>query len=120
MILENSYKTFVESKIETTIEGLQITITPHNIHIKDSYTIMCPFEMRDILKEIKEFLEESGITMDNPLNHRSLCSMVREWIAHNNAYVVGYKRERVGSVDLNYPQKWYVKVLYFVLSLFIL
>lgn len=108
------------NKIETTIEGLQITITPNNINIKDSYTIRNPFEMRVILKEIKEFLKENNITMDTPFNHRSLWSMIREWVSHNNAYVIGYKRERVGSVDLNFPQKWYVKVLYFILSMFVL
>ena len=108
------------NKIEIIIEDLQITITPNNINIKDSYTIKDPFEMRVILKEIKEFLKENNITMDTPLNHRSLWSMIREWVSHNNAYVIGYKRERVGSVDLNFPQKWYVKVLYFILSMFVL
>ena len=108
------------NKIEVIIEDLQITITPNNINIKDSYTIKDPFEMRVILKEIKEFLKENNITMGTPFNHRSLWSMIREWVSHNNAYVIGYKRERVGSVDLNFPQKWYVKVLYFILSMFVL
>ena len=108
------------NKIEIIIEDLQITITSNNINIKDSYTIKDPFEMRVILKEIKEFLKENNITMDTPFNHRSLWSMIREWVSHNNAYVIGYKRERVGSVDLNFPQKWYVKVLYFILSMFVL
>lgn len=108
------------NKIEVTIEDLQITITPNNINIKDSYTIKDPFEMRVILKEIKEFLKESNITMDTPFNHRSFWSMIREWVSHNNAYVIGYKRERVGSVDLNFPQKWYIKVLYFIFSMFVL
>ena len=108
------------NKIEVIIEDLQITITPNNINIKDSYTIKDPFEMRVIVKEIKEFLKENNITMDTPFNHRSLWSMIREWVSHNNAYIIGYKRERVGSVDLNFPQKWYVKVLYFILSMFVL
>ena len=108
------------NKIEVIIEDFQITITPNNINIKDSYTKKDPFEMRVILKEIKEFLKENNITMDTPFNHRSLWSMIREWVSHNNAYVIGYKRERVGSVDLNFPQKWYVKVLYFILSIFVL
>ena len=108
------------NKIEITIEGLQITITPNNINIKDSYTIKDPFEMRVILKEIKEFLKENNITMDTPFNYRSLWSMIREWVSHNNAYVIGYKKKRVSSVDLNFPQKWYVKVLYFILSMFVL
>lgn len=108
------------NKIEVTIQGLEITITRDNINIKDSYQVRNPFEMRAILKKIKEFLKENNITMDTPFNHRSMCSMVREWVAHNNAYVLGYKKERTGNVDLNYPQKWYVKVLYFMLSLVIL
>lgn len=108
------------NKIEVIIEDLQITITPNNINIKDSYTIKDPFEMRVILKEIKEFLKENNITMDTPFNHRSFWSMIREWVSHNNAYVIGYKRERVSSVDLNFPQKWYIKVLYFIFSMFVL
>lgn len=108
------------NKIEIIIEDLQITITPNNINIKDSYTIKDPFEMRVILKEIKEFLKENNIIMDTPFNHRSLWSMIREWVSHNNAYIIGYKKERVGSVDLNFPQKWYVKVLYFIFSVFVL
>ena len=110
----------MKNKIEVTIQGLKITITQDNINIKDSYQVRNPFDMRSILKELKKFLKENNITMDTPLNHRSIYSMIREWISHNNAYVVGYKKERVCSVDLNFPQKWYVKILYFVLSLVIL
>ena len=110
----------MSSTIKATISGMDVTISSNNINIKDSHLIWNPIEMRNILNAIQEFMKENNITMDIPFNHRSKCSMIREWIAHNNAYTIGYKRERTGSVDLNFPQKWYVKVLYFFLSLFIL
>ena len=44
--------------------------------------------------------------------------MIREWIAHNNLYKLGYKRKQTGSTDINYPYlKWYAPVVYWFLSL---
>ena len=105
--------------IHTTIEGLNITIGTNNIHIEDSYKVISPVDMRIVLNDIIEFLNTNHITMDTPFNHRSTCSMVREWIAHNNAYYMNYKPERTHSVDLNYPQPWYANILYFFCSLII-
>ena len=99
------------------VNGLNITAYYNNVHIEDSYLMKNPFEMRQTLNEVRKLTEKYHYTV---LEERSNCSLIREWIAHNNAYTIGYKRERTGSVDLNFPQKWYVKVLYFFLSLFIL
>lgn len=109
-----------ESTLNMKICGLEVTMTTSNIHIKDSYKVVCPWDMRTVLDNIREYVQMSGIKMDCPLYHRSNWSMKREWITHNNLYDLGYKRERTGSVDLNYPQKWWVKVLYFLGSIFII
>lgn len=106
--------------INMKICGLDVTMTTNNIHIKDSWKVVCPWDMTTVLETMREYVYEAGIKMDNPLNHRSNWSMRREWITHNNLYTLGYKPQRTGSVDLNYPQKWYVKVAYFIGSLFIL
>lgn len=105
--------------ISTTIDGLSIIITTNNIHIEDSYTVTNPVDMKIVLNDTIEFLNTNHITMDTPFNHRSICSMVREWITHNNAYYLNYKPERTKSCDLNYPQPWYANILYFFCSLII-
>lgn len=106
--------------IRTKIEDVDIVITENNIHIHNSYEIIYSWYMKHILDTLEKYLKESNITMDNPLNHRSKWSMIREWIAHNNAYNIGIMRDRTAYVDLNFPQKWYMKVLYFMCSLVIL
>ena len=103
--------------IKIVIYGLNITVSTNNIHIDNSYTIERRADMKIILQELKEELINNSITIDTPFNRRSTKSMIKEWVAHNNAYKLNYKRERTSSVDMNYPQKWYVKVLYFVCSL---
>ena len=103
--------------IHTTIDGLNITISTNNIHIEDSYKVISPVDMRMVLNDIVESLNTNHVTMDTPFNHRSIRSMVREWIAHNNAYYMNYRPERTHSVDLNHPQPWYANILYFFCSL---
>ena len=41
-------------------------------------------------------------------------SLRREWAAHNLAYILGIRRDKSADTDLNYPQRWYVKLLYWV------
>lgn len=108
------------SSFNVKICGLDITVYSSDIHIKDSWQVICPWDMRNVLNNLREYVEEAGITMDTPLNHRSNFSMTREWITHNNLYTIGYKQDRTGSVDLNYPLKWYMKIAYFLGSLIII
>ena len=102
------------------IHGLDIDITTHNIHIEYSYLIQTKSEMRLILNDLKNQLYIASITMSTPFNNRSIKSMVNEWVSHNNLYQLGYKVEQTGSVDLNYPQPWYVKLAYWFLSRIVL
>ena len=51
-----------------------------------------------------------------PLWNRSEGSLVREWAAHNLAYDLGYRRDKTGSVDLNYELKWYKNLAYSVVG----
>ena len=99
--------------VHTTIDGLNITISKSNIHIEDSYTVTNPVDMKNVLNHTIEFLNDNHITMDTPFNHRSICSMLSEWKTHNNLYVLNIAPERTKSCDLNYPQKWYMSIIYF-------
>lgn len=100
--------------VSLDFEGLHIDVSTKNIHIVDSYTIKMRETMRCVLVDLKEYLELKYIV--SPFDHRSIKSMVNEWVAHNNLYKLGYKRERTCSVDLNYPQKWYMPILYWLFS----
>lgn len=62
-------------------------------------------------------MEDCMEDMDSPLNYRSNKSLIREWITHNNLYKLNLYRDRTASVDLNYPQKWYMKIAYFIFSI---
>lgn len=102
-------------KYRTEIQGLIITVSKKNINIKGSYKINNPIVMESILSVLKDELEENHI--ESPFGKRSISSMVREWISHNNAYKIGYKESQTCNLDLNYPQKWYAPIIYWFLSL---
>lgn len=101
------------------IDGLQVIISTYNIHIEDSYEVVNPVDMRIMLKDIKTYIDYK-LDIDNPFNHRTIKSMIREWITHNNCYKLNLWQYRTKSIDINYPQKWYIKIAYFFGSLIIL
>lgn len=92
------------------IDPKYVTFTTDNVHIPDSY--------RYRREEVEDFVKDAKPKHPSclPLQKRSKGSLLREWAAHKLAYLVGFKRERTASVDLNYPQRWWVKVLYFVVG----
>lgn len=102
-------------KNSVTIDGLSVTLSERNIHIQDSYTVRKRSKISSILSDIQDYAHECEL--DTPMDKRSMKSMVREWVAHNNLHTLGIYRKRTGSVDLDYPQKWYLSVGYFILSI---
>lgn len=90
------------------------TITDNNINIKDSY--LYPKKMFSIVF--------NTLRKDHPNNnvllHRTDKSMAREWAAHNLLWDLNIYRSRTKDIDLNYPQKWYVRLGYFILGSFAL
>ena len=97
------------------IQGLDIKVSKNNINIKDSYKINNRLVMRMILDILKDEISEEHLK--SPFDKRNISGMVREWVAHNNLYKLGYKKDRMCNVDLNYPQKWYIPIVYWILSL---
>lgn len=87
------------------------TVTSNNIHIKDSYDIKKRSEMKEILYAIQYKKPDCNVFK------RSYNSMISEWKTHNRLYRLGYKKDRTGSVDLNYPLKWYVELAYKILGI---
>lgn len=96
------------------IDPKDVTFTTGNVHIPNSY--------RYSRKEVAAFLDDAKPKHPSclPLQKRGRASLLREWAAHKLAYLVDFKRERVASVDLNYPQRWWVKLLYFFVGGFAL
>ena len=47
---------------------------------------------------------------------RSEKSICREWASHTLAYVLGIRRERTADCDLNFEQKWYVRLGYWIVG----
>lgn len=91
--------------------GCTITVTEYNIHIDNSYRI----DKRKDIKEVIEFIYENY--NNKVIENRSQKSCVEEWITHNNLYKLNLFESHTISVDLDYPQKWYMPIIYKILSL---
>ena len=106
--------------VKTEIFGFKITVSTNNIHIEDSYLCESTIVMRELLNELHLQLDECHMTMDTPFNHRSIDSMINEWVSHNNCYKLGIAPDRTASVDLNYPQPWHMPFIYWLTSRIVL
>ena len=101
-------------------DGIKFIISSNNIHVCNSIDITHPWYMKALLISVRNSLIAHCSKMDTPFNHRSIDSMVREWVTHNNLYKLGITKNRTGESDINYPQKWYISIAYFIGSLFVL
>lgn len=93
------------------LENCVYDISSNNIHIQDSYKITSKSEMSEVLYAIQHKHPECNSFK------RDYKSLIAEWRAHNRLYKLGYKKQRTGSVDLNYPLKWYVELAYRILGI---
>ena len=89
---------------------VSVSVSKNNIHIVDSYKI----RKRKDMKLYLGYLESCGKYDYCDVFKRSLCDLVNEWVTHNNLYKIGYEPLRTRDCDLDYPQKWYYKVLWFI------
>lgn len=89
----------------------KVSVTKNNVHIEDSYQITRRREMRELLEYLKETNPDSDVW------NRRIFHMTCEWKAHNRMYRLGLFKSHTKDVDLNYPQEWYIKVLYFILGI---
>lgn len=86
-------------------------VSANNVHIKESYKVTSKSEMKEILYAIQHNHPDCNTFK------RSYSSLIAEWRTHNRLYRLGYKKQRTGDVDLNYPLKWYVELAYRILGI---
>ena len=88
---------------------MEYTISPNDIQLKASHEVSkCDFE-RELLS-IRELHPECLVW------HRTLRSLKLEWAAHNAFHALGLLPKRTGETDLNWPQKWYIRLGYAVIG----
>lgn len=104
--------------IETYIYDTHVTISKENILIDKTHFASTRKNMLRLLEILREYIEDSGITMSTPLDYRSNNSLLREWVTYNNVYK--FKKEKIKSYNFKCTQKWYMKVICFVGSLIVL
>ena len=89
---------------------MKYKILGDRVKLYDSYTV----SKKDFATELHV------IQYMNPkcrLWHRSERSLINEWRVHNLAYKWGINREKTADCDLNYEQKWYNEVAYFIVGM---
>ena len=89
----------MKTTIITTSSGnyVDCTITPTNVHIKDSHRITKKSEMKEIIVKARDY----AFVNFRYTYRRTEKQWLREWRAHNLLYKLDYQQERTGSVDLD-------------------
>lgn len=94
------------------VNGHTVVFNDDCMTIYNSYKVKKSSEINEFMDEL---IHKAPI---NVFNSRSVNSVIREWKAHNLLYYLKLFPERTKHVDVEYIQKWYFKVGYFILSLF--
>ncbi len=104
----------MKTTIITTSNGnyADCTITPTNVHIKDSYRITKKSGMKEIIVKARDYaLVNFGYTYN-----RTEKQWLYEWRAHNLLHTLDYQPERTCSVDLDEGETDRRNSLYRILS----
>lgn len=88
---------------------MKYKILGNRVKLIDSYLI----RKADFSKELNKIRNLHPVCF---LWFRSDKSIQREWGAHNLAYALGINRKKTKDADLNFEQKWYEKLFYFVIG----
>lgn len=88
------------------------TIDALNLHIEDSFKV----SKRDFAANLIWVKQDKGGNEDSLVWLRSMNSLRREWATHNALYALGILRSHTKDVDLNYPQKWYMRLAYSIVG----
>ena len=93
------------------IEGFEVVLTHKNIKIFNSAFCDNKKVMKNVLNDIKNN-KDSCVYFK-----RTLKSYLREWCGHNLLYKFNIVKDRTKDVDLNFPNKWYEEIGYFILNI---
>lgn len=92
---------------------MEYNVTDNNVHIVRSCDIRKK-NFKPSLLHIKALYPDCKVFIN-----RTLLSLKFEWACHNFLYQLYIARKRVESVDLNWPQQWWVELLYHVGGFFV-
>lgn len=92
---------------------MSINVYDDDICIGDSWQVS-KWDFQNILEYIAVEFPENPVIVN-----RSLFSLKMEWTVHNFLYALGIQRERTGSVDFNYPNRWEWAYIIFGLLVYI-
>lgn len=84
---------------------MQYKVTPNNIQLKSSFEVKKDYFERE-LAAIRELHPDCLVW------NRSMDSLKREWATHNAFHALGLVRKQTADTDLNWPQKWFVRLGY--------
>lgn len=82
--------------------------------IIDSYRIKKIKDMKNIINMVREQNSDPNLC----INKRKIFGMITEWRSHNLLYALGIQRERTKTVDLEEKQSFFLKIAYFIMSIF--
>ena len=88
---------------------MKYRVYPDRVKLIDSYLI----SKKKMGRELQSI---RNLHPSCPLWQRTDGSIKREWAAHSLAYALGIRRSKTKDCDLNYEQKWYVKLAYGVVG----
>ena len=88
---------------------MEYKVSQNSIKLIDSYLV----SKRAFSTELWQI---RGKEPSLPLWERSERSLHCEWATHNLLYALGMWRSRTKDVDLNFEQKWYMKLAYGVVG----
>ena len=89
---------------------IRYTITQNNLHLVDSYQVS-KRRFGAILRSIK------GIHPQSDVWKKGMFEMKMEWAVHNLCYCLHIKRSETKDCDLNYPQRWWIRIAYIITGL---
>lgn len=89
---------------------IRYKIEENEVSIINSYQITVRKEMNTILNYLRS-QEESNVWL------RTNRSLIQEWVGHNNLYKLHICRSHTRTVDFEYPQPLYLKLIWFLLSI---
>ena len=99
VVTENQLASIMQDKEDNVVVILdKRTDSDPNMQIQDSYMVSYTSHQREIAQLMIDYNAAHPV---DPAWSRTLDSIVNEWIFHNLAYAMMYKRERTGDCDFN-------------------
>ena len=88
---------------------MEYDVSSNNIRLKFSYVV----RKDDFERELASIRERHPNCL---VWNRSIDSLKREWAVHNAFHSLGLMRKQTAHTDLNWPQKWYIRMGYAVVG----